>query len=637
MKSKQDQNSTPQPEAPIAKKRRFPRWLILLGVLFLGITVLGVGRHLYLARKERRLLWGARMLMNDGRMGELQAVLNRALELNPNNLEAFRISGQALLKTKDAKALPWLRRVVELAPDSLEDQIILADAAFQFGQTQEAARVVRQVETKAQERADFQFLAGRIAQAAGQLVEAESHFAQAVKIDPNNHSYQMHLAALQLSSKEGAVRDKARDLVTKLSEEKPLRVMALRALVVDAVRNMQTNRAVTMAAELSDLPDRLFSDRLMYLEVLHLLKSPEFQTVLKKTQEEAAQATDEILPLLYWMNNNSLALLARDWAQNLPPEAVSSVNVRVEIARSYLMFGDWKKLRFFLADEKWGNLDYLKCAFLARCHRELDKRDNNFKAAWAEAVNGAAGSGDSLLKLAGMAVQWGWAEEAADVLWRAVSKSNRSNEALDALCRLYFSRRDTAGLYRAYTLLVDRNPNDAGAQNNFAIFSLLLGKDVPHALEIARELHEKDPANPVYASTCAFALYCTDAKADALKVMGTLKPADLREPSIAAYYSAILAANGRGTEAQEYRELARDAKLLPEEETILNLAPPPAQSTLPPAPQPREPASAPEKPSLLPARMPSTLPIIPSPTPAESPVQQVPKSSESPAQATPLP
>ncbi|MEI6561000.1 MAG: tetratricopeptide repeat protein [Verrucomicrobiota bacterium] len=630
-----EEKKTESATTPPGAKRRFPKWLIVVGLLFTALTVLGVGRHFYLAWQERRLIRGARFFMGQGKTAELQAVLNRALELNPNNLEAFRVSGQALLKENSAKALPWLRRVAELAPDSMEDQIALADAAFRFGQTQEAAKVVRQIETKARERADFQFLAGRIAQNAGQVAEAEPHFAEAVKKDPNNPTYQLYLAALQLNAQDAAVRDKARSTVTQLSQEKTLRAMALRALVVDAVRNMQTNRALTLAAELNDTPDHLFSDRLMYLEVLHLLKSAEFQTLLKSTQEEAAKTTDEILPLLYWMNNNNMALLAKDWAQSLAPEATASVNVRIEIARSYLMFGDWKRLRFFLADEKWGDMDYLKCAFLARCHRELEKRDTNFKTAWAEAISSTGGNGDSLLKLAGMAVQWGWAEEASDVLWRAVSKSNRSNEALNALCQLNFSRRDTAGLHRAYALLVDRNPNDAGARNNFAIFSLLLGKDVPQALASACALHEKDPASPVFASTYAFALYCTDAKADALKVMQALKPADLREPSIAAYYSAILMANGHKKEAQQYRELARGATLLPEEEKILNLAPPP----VPPSPAPAQPLSlaTTPAPSVPPTPMPSESPAQAAPTPSESPAQAAPIPGESSVQPTPAP
>ncbi|MCX6967948.1 MAG: hypothetical protein NTZ46_09280 [Verrucomicrobia bacterium] len=572
MKNIKDQKPESTAAAPVAK-RRVPRWVLVLGLTFLALVMVGLGRHYYLARSERRLVRAARFYLDQGKKAEVQAALNRVLELNPSNLDAFRISAQTLLKENSAKALPWLRRAVELAPESVEDQIALAEAAWRFGQAQEAAKVIRLIESKARGRADFQFLAGRIAEGAGQLAEGESHYAEAVRLDPNNKSYQLNLAIARLTSKDPAVREEARNEVVKFSDDKKLRVAVLRTLVVDAVRNMQTQRALTLAKELNDSPDRIFSDRLMYLEVLHLMKAPEFQELLTKTQEAAAQVPDEILPLLYWMNNNNMALLAKDWALSLPKEITASVGVRIEIARSYLTFGDWRRLRFFLADEKWGQLDYIRFAFLARCNREVEKRDTNFKAAWAEAITATAGNGDSLLKLAGMANQWGWTEETSDVLWRAVSKSDRSSEALNALCALYFSKRDTAGLFRAYALLIDRNPNDLGALNNFVIFSLLLGKDTPHALNVAREIHEKDPASPVFASTYALALYCTDAKSEALKVMQALKPAELRDPSIAAYYSAILTANGLTKEAQEYRELAREAILLPEEEKILKLNP----------------------------------------------------------------
>ena len=572
MRNYEDQNLESPDECPVAK-RGVPKWLVVLGICVLAVSVIGVGRHFYLGWKEKRLVRDALFYLQHDRAKELHLALDCVLQLNPNNLEASRISAQALLKGGDATALPYLRHTVELAPNSLEDHIALAEAALRFGSNPEAAKVIRAIETKARGRADFQNLAGRVAQSLDQAAEAQSHYAEAVRLDPKNPSYRLHLAIIQLSSQDAAVQKAARNDAIQTSPGDPLRPMALRALIVDAVRSMQTRRALALAAELNALPARRFSDRLMYLEVLHLVNAPEFQTILAETQEEAARPPCQVLALLYWMNNNNLALLARDWAQRLPQELTAPVNVRLEMARSYYAFGDWKKLRFFLVDEKWGDLDYLKYAYLSRCYRELEQRDTNSKSTWAEAINAAAANGDSLMTLARMAVRWSWSDEASTALWQAVSKSNRSSEALNTLCQFYFEKRDTAGLLRAYSLLIERNPSDSDALNNSAIFSLLLGKDKAHALNIARELHEKDYVNPVYASTYAFALYCTENQTQALKVMGALKPAELRTPSIAAYYSAILTATGRAKEAQEYKELARKATLLPEEEQILNLTP----------------------------------------------------------------
>ena len=572
MKNNADQNSESLEQSPVARKG-MPRWVVVLGICILALAVLGIGRHFYLGWKEKRLIRASRWFLQQNQPAELRAALDRVLQLNPNNLDAFRISAQALLKEDNAKALPWLRRAVELAPESLNDQIALADSALRFGRNQEASKVIKDIEPKARSRADYQDLAGRVAQSLEQYAEAESRYVEAVRLDPKNNNYRLHLAITRLGSQDVAVREKARNEVVQLSPGDPMRAVALRALIVDAVRSMQTSRALTLAAELNGLPDHLFSDRLMYLEVLHLLKLPEFQTLLAETQEEAAKTPSEILPLMYWMNNNNLALLAKDWAERLPQALTTPVGVRLEMARSYFTFGDWKKLRFFLADETWGDLEYLRFAYLARCYRELEQRATNAKSTWAQSLNAAAANGDSLLALAKMAIQWRWDDEASDALWQAVAKSNRSSEALNALCQFYFSRRDTAGLFRAYTLLVDRNPNDSGARNNLVIFSLLLGKDKSHALTTAREIHEKDPGNPVFASTYAFALFCTDNHAEALQVMKSLKPAELKDPSIAAYYSAILTANGQAKEAQEYRELARKATLLREEEQMLNLLP----------------------------------------------------------------
>jgi len=571
MKKSTDQKVEPPAESPVAR-RRFPLWVIIVSISLLILAILGVGRHSYLGWKERRLVRAARFFLGAGKPQELRLTLDGVLALNPNNIEAFRISGQARLKQGDAKALPWLRRVVELAPESVDDQIILADSALRFGQNQEAEKVIRDVEPKARGRADFQDIAGRAIQSKGQIAEAEAHYAEAVRLAPDNHTYRLHLAVTRLNSQDPAIREKARAEAEQLSSEAPLRAEALRALVLDAVKYMQTIRAVSLASDLNSTPGRFFSDRLMYLEVLHLVKSPDFHLRLVETQQEA-ERNDQILAMLFWMNGNNLSVLAKDWAQRLPPALVSTAAIRLEIARSYAAFGDWKKLRFFLADEKWGDLDFMRRAMLSRCYRELENSPTNSKATWAEAINTAGNKGDALLALARLAMEWGWDSEASDALWQAVTKSNRSTEALNGLCQLYFSKRDTAGLYRAYALLLDRNPSDANTRNNVVIFSLLLDKDKNRAETTAAELHAKEPGNPVYASTYAFALYCAGKNKQALEVMNAMKPAELKDPSVAAYYSAILEKAGLTGKAQEYRELARNATLLPEEERILNLAP----------------------------------------------------------------
>ncbi|XHR30838.1 MAG: hypothetical protein ACFUZC_09785 [Chthoniobacteraceae bacterium] len=577
------------PEASAPRRRRIPRWALIVATVVLLLAITGGTRHVYLAWKERRLIRVARVFLEQDRQKELRLALDTALSLNPRNLAAARLYAQAWLKDGSAKALPWLRRTVELAPGSLEDQLSLAEGASRFGQVQEAARVLKEIEPRARGRADYQDLAGRVAQQSGSgFAEAEARYAEAVRLAPGNETYRIHLAITRLAAPDNATRDGAREVLESIPTASPLRTTVLRALVVDAAKRGFGERATALAQELDRSSERTFSDRLILLEVLHLGKSADFLNRLAETEQLAEKKPEDVQALLTWMNGNKLSLLARDWALKLPAELTAATPIKMEIARTFLLFGDWKKLRFFLATEQWGELDFIRRAYLARCGRELESNRSPSKMAWSEAVNATSNKGDALFTLARLASEWKWDDEVADTLWQAVRKSNRSNEALSALGLFYFNQRNTDGLYQVYSILMDRNPGDPTIRNNFAIFCLLLDKDKAHALSVARELHEKDPASPVFTSTYAFALFCMGEKAKALEAMRNLKPEELRDPSTAAYYGAFLIAAGRSEEAQPYLELAKGANLLPEEAKLLNIpqteAPPTDISSLLPQP-----------------------------------------------------
>ena len=605
-----------------------PRWAL---VLIMGVVLLlgaGISRHFYLVWKERRLVLSARVSLQKDDFVSLNAALDQVLRLNPKNVEACRLSAQAMLKVGNAKALPWLRRVVELESGKLDDQMALAEAAWRFKFNQEAAKWVQTMEPEAKGRADYQDLAGRVAENSGLLEAAQKHCDEAARLDPNNRTYRLRLAIVHLSSPDAAVRAAARSVIEDQVQVPELKASALRTLVLDAFKEVQPERALRLAEELDASSEHLFSDRLLYLQVLHRLNAPDFHTRLAETEAAAARTPEWILPLMTWMNSDHLAILARDWAQRLPPESTASIPIRMEIARSYAAYGDWKRLQFFLADEKWGDSEYLKQAYLARCYRERDQLDIASKTTWSEAVNLAGSNGESLMKLALAAQQWGWQTETEETLWCAATKSNKALEALNGLCEFYFSKRDAAGLFRVYTLLVERNPGDKVALNNFANFCLLLDQETDRALNIARELYENEPNNPAYASTYAFALFRTGKNPRALEVMEKLKPEDLRTPSVAAYYSAFLDAAGRADQAREYRKLASGGSFFPEESKILNLtvaqdAPSPEPTTAVSAPAP-EPTATPTPSAPAPEPTATPTPSAPAPEPTATPIPNVP-------------
>jgi len=88
----------------------------------------------------------------------------------------------------------------------------------------------------------------------------------------------------------------------------------------------------------------------------------------------------------------------------------------------------------------------------------------------------------------------------------------------------------------------------------------------------AREVYDKDPKNPAYASTYAYALHVAGDSKKALAILETLTPEQLRQPNIAAYYGVILSAVGDQTRAGKYLDLGEKANLLPQEKALVEKA-----------------------------------------------------------------
>jgi hypothetical protein len=76
----------------------------------------------------------------------------------------------------------------------------------------------------------------------------------------------------------------------------------------------------------------------------------------------------------------------------------------------------------------------------------------------------------------------------------------------------------------------------------------------------------------VFVSTYAFSLHVQGRSAEGLKLIETLKPARLDDPSVASYYGVLLAASGEKEKAQRYFEKAEKAPILPEEMALISEA-----------------------------------------------------------------
>ena len=356
--------------------------------------------------------------------------------------------------------------------------------------------------------------------------------------------------------------------VTEFRVQPRYTALALRALFRDAVRRMEKDRAFRLAQELQAAPGADFRDRLQYLEILRRMKHADFPSYLARLQQESLRNTPDLARLVSWMNAQRMSAEALEWVRRLPPDTLARQPMPVAVAAIHESQRGWKELEGLLVKGEWGELDFLRLALLSHLNRQ--NRDGvNSRIQWGLAVTKAGDRADALGTLARLAEGWGWTKEAEEIYWKLGSGTSPQRWALQSLYRQYRLRGDTEGLHRVLSRTLDGEPTDLVARNNLALLSLLLGRDTEKALAWSAELREKNAGNALFVSTYAFALHKSGRTAEGIKVFEKLREEQLRNPSVAAYYGVLLAADGQLDKARRFLDLAARATLLPEEQRLL--------------------------------------------------------------------
>lgn len=543
----------------------------LLGSAVVLIFLGWGGCHFYQGWESRHLVRRASALLSGGDVKAATLSARRALQLNAENPEAARVLADAAERTGDRSALDWRRKVVELQPGSAEDVLLLVRCALQFNDPSTAERTLSAISETGKLSAAYQAAAAQLAQAKKNQGEAEAHWRKAVELSPNDKSYQLELAATQLVSPHDSERQAARAAMGGLRHDEKWGAAATRALIIDGVAHHQNPEQLRdLARELQAFPKAPFADRMLYLEILRELKDPDFTSALTKMEKDAPSKPGELATLLGWMNKNQMSLLALDFAKGLPADELSKWPVPIALADSYARLSDWPALERLTRDSTWGNFNFLRRACLARALRGAGK-DSASQSEWAAAVKEASAQGEALSLLTQTISEWGWDNEAVELLWTLTRFPDKKTEALHALYLHYASSGDTPGLYRVLSRLAEIE-GDPDVKNNLAQTSLLLNAETGYARKMAEEVYRQNPANAAYATTYAYSLYSKGDTNGALKVMTTLTDQQRREPAISAYYGIFLTFAGEHEKARQFLERSDKANLLPEEKALIEQA-----------------------------------------------------------------
>jgi predicted Zn-dependent protease len=537
----------------------------------LGLFAWG-GYNFYRTFEARHLARRAVAYLNGGELRDAALTARRAMQIDPGSLDAMRVLAMISERTNDRNALIWREKIVQLEPDSITDALALAQCALRFRDSAKAEKTLRLLPTDAQQIPEFHATLARLADARHKTAEAVEHWKEATKLAPENTAYQLELGLLLLRASDEEIRSTGRAMLTRLRGDKEQRAIATRALILDGIAHRADARQLlVMSQELKDYPEATFNDRLQFLDFLRQLRDPQFVTYLSRIEKEGVSSPANLAALLSWMNANEMSLLAIDFARTLPADLTNKWPVSYAIAKSYGKMRDWPELGKSLPDQDWGEFDALRHAYLSLALREEGK-PVAADSEWALAEKRASARVELLTLLSRTISDWGWKKERAELLWTLSKHPEAQLEAFEALYRQYADDGDTPGLYRVLTRLVELLPEDRRLQNNLAQLRLLLKTDVDRAQKLASDLYAKEPNNPAYASTFAFALYTIGDTQGALEIMNGIRESQWREPSLAAYYGIVLAAAHENEKARKYLDLAASGKFLPEEHALITKA-----------------------------------------------------------------
>jgi Flp pilus assembly protein TadD len=499
-------------------------------------------------------------------------VARHLLQLDPTNVAACRIMAETAELAGKREALSWREQVVALEPAVPANKIALAGAALRFGQFDLARKTLDAVDAAGRANVKYHQLSGALAIREKKSDLAENEFAAALELEPGNQQFALNLATIRLTSADLPTREKARAELAGLVEQSGLRLEALRALTMEALANKSLGAAENWAAQLRVEKGATFSDLLLYLEATQ--KTDAGTIALRDAERNATRSPALAATLITWLNRRGMAQSALEWALALPKEILAAPPVPLAVAEAYSFLQDWNGLHAWVDEKNWGEEEFLRFSVLSHSLHHLtpgDRASMESQTAWNAALKATKNRPDRLAAIAQLAEGWGYAEEAADAWWLIASGNENAKEALAALQRLYKSKQNSHGLLRVAKRALELNPADLVAANNCASLGLLLTGDST-ARRLATKLHTENPTNPAFSSTYAFALFTEGRTSEALKQMETLKEAQLRHPSIAAYYFVMLVENGKMERAHSFLSAANKAQLLPEEQQLLTAA-----------------------------------------------------------------
>ena len=351
-----------------SRKRNLAALAVVVLVVVAGIRY---GRPRYRHYLETQYAQQAEQFVSKGDFSRAYLRVRQVMRINPDNITACRVNAELADWANSPFAIYWRQRTVLLSPTAT-NRLALASTAlraepFPFAT---ASKTLGEIDPASQRTANYQMVAGALAIRLGHLHEAEQHYSEALKLQPDNPATRMSLAVVQLQSKDPKVVTDSRLTLELLNADGKLGIMPLRSLVAESAGARDFARAEQLSSQILTNAQASFSDRMLHLSILRAAARTNFQSFLKETQQKALEHPVYVGELVAWLNHSGYAADALKWVQELPRQVSSQGLIPLAEADSYVALGKWKELELYLEAERWIGQDHVRIAMLALAMRK---------------------------------------------------------------------------------------------------------------------------------------------------------------------------------------------------------------------------------------------------------------------------
>ncbi|MEN9573059.1 MAG: hypothetical protein RL514_914 [Verrucomicrobiota bacterium] len=521
----------------------------------------------YIQWRQARLLQQTRDHLAKADLKQAVLTIRQAVQNAPNDSATCRLMAEVAERAGSPVAVFYRQRLVELQPEVVTNRVMLAKTALAFTDFRTADKALKEVPEPARQNFDFHWASALLCIPTHREPEAETHLLAAMQFAPSNTVAPLKLAALQLQANDTNRQHQARALLLALRTNSAAKADALRMLTEDAGRTGQATPALTYSADLFKSSEE-FRDSLLRLQVIHRFKRDEYPALLAGLKARAKENPRQAFELAQWLRSAGQADDAQAWLKLVPEPVRRQLPLAPLYAGALEQEADWPGLAAFVQGQNWGRREPVRLVFATRA---LRAQGNQLAASveWRKALKTADKDLESLRELLEITSTWKWETETQELLWQVLNNWPKDKVAFLALSARLTQAGNTTGLRTLFTRVHQADPDNLAVKNNLVMASLLLDARDKASHQKAQELFAADATNPVFVSTYAFSLYLQQKSADALAAFAKLKPEQLLEPGIAAYYGLVLSANGKTAEAGKFLQAARQALLLPEETALL--------------------------------------------------------------------